>query len=280
MDEVSPLVNDFFRSVGEKVLPWIVEATLPFYAVQNDQIVRDRSGVFLRIGDDHFILTAAHDLKAIVENNIHLYVGWSEDEAVPVPIHDAVFHTSEEQSRDVAVIKLSHECAKHVASSSRPISLSQIAQQWPGDDGFFLVTGYPQEWLAVFPDRIESTPLNYLCRPYQGEDLPTDQFEFDPSLHFHLALPQRAISIQSYEESLLPSKKGIKGISGCGVWWIAGYSPAALKSWNPADVRLIGIEHRYWETQGAIAATKIEFMRNFLAGGFPNVVPAMKIVYP
>jgi|GEM_PF-2778735 len=280
MNDLSPLVSDFIRRVQEEVFPWIIDATLPFYAVQNDKIVRDRSGVFLRIGDDYFILTAAHDLKAIVENNIYLYVGWSEEEAVPVPIHDSVFQTSEEELWDIAIIKLSSESAKSIASSSRPISLSQIASKWTSDDGFFLVSGYPQEWLAVLPDRIESSPLNYLCRPYRGDELPTHSFQFDPAIHFRLEFQQRAYSSRTNGESHLPATDGIKGISGCGVWWISGYTPDALKSWNPSAVQLMGIEHRYWQKEGAIAGTKIEYMLKYLADGFPSVVPAMKLIYP
>lgn len=280
MNQVTPLIKDFLQRVQQEVIPKIVNATLPFYAVQNDQIVRDRSGVFLRIAGDHFILTASHDLKAIVDNNIHLYVGWSEEESAPVPIHDSVFHTSEEDSRDIALIKLTADTAKQVASSSQPISLPTIAQNCEFDNAFYMVSGYPKEWLSVFPDQIESAPLNYLCRPYSGEELPTETFKYDPSVHFQLELQRKAVAVHSLNEVMLPAKEGIKGISGCGVWRIAGYSTEAISSWKPDDVQLVGIEHRYWQKQGAVAATRIEHMLSFLAAGFPQVVPAMRLVYP
>ncbi len=44
MNQVSPLIKGFLQRVQQEVIPKIVNATLPFYAVQNDQIVRDRSG--------------------------------------------------------------------------------------------------------------------------------------------------------------------------------------------------------------------------------------------
>lgn len=104
--EAADRAAEFMTRVQEEALPRIVNSTVPFYAVQDDQVKRDRSGVLLRIADEHFILTASHKLKAIVEAQIHLYVGWDEVEKVPVPIPDAIFHTTEEDNRDVAAIKL------------------------------------------------------------------------------------------------------------------------------------------------------------------------------
>lgn len=86
------LVSGFLKRVQLELLPRIVRATVPFYAVQKNEIKRDRSGIFLRIGEDFFILTASHELKSIVEANIYLYVGWDENDCVPVPIPDARFH--------------------------------------------------------------------------------------------------------------------------------------------------------------------------------------------
>lgn len=276
---LSPFVSDFLERVKKEIVPTIVDATVPFYAVQNDRIVRDRSGVLLRVGDEHFILTASHDLKAIVENDIYLYVGWSEEDLVPVPTIDAVFHTTEEESRDVAVIKLSSESSRRITSSSKPISLRNVARKCPDEQAFYLVSGYPLEWLTVLPDSIESTPLNYLCRLYNGDTLPVDTFQYDPQLHLLLELSRGGKTVNSAQDIPIPAKAGIKGISGCGVWRIVGYSPEAMRDWQPEQVSLVGIEHRYWERQGAVAATRIQYVLAFLAGGFPDVVPAMNLVY-
>jgi hypothetical protein len=68
----------------------------------------------LRIADATFILTASHDLREIVQNNILLYVSWNERTELPIPLHDSRFLTTEYESqlgerdvvRDVAAIKL------------------------------------------------------------------------------------------------------------------------------------------------------------------------------
>jgi hypothetical protein len=279
-ETVSPFVRDFFKRVEGEIVSTIVSATVPFYAVQNDAIVRDRSGVLLRVGDDHFILTASHDLKAIVDNNIYLYVGWCEEDLAPVPIPDAVFHTSDEESLDVAIIKLSTDSAKKILSSSKPISLRSVARECSDEKAFYLVSGYPKEWLSVLPDRIESPPLNYFCRIYEGDALPLDRFKYDPKLHLLLEFNRHGKKVTSTDDTPIPPKSGIRGISGCGVWRIVGYSPNAMRDWKPEQVSLVGIEHRYWEKQGAVATTRIQHVLAFLAGGFPNVLPAMNLVYP
>ena len=130
------------------------------------------------------------------------------------------------------------------------------------------------------PEKIESPPLNYLCRLYDGEDLPTAAFRLDESVHFLLEFQQRAFAIHSESEAALPAVEGIKGISGCGVWWICKRSADAMTAWNADDIRLVGIEHRYWQKQGAVAGTKIEFVLKHLSDAFPSTSAAMTIVYP
>jgi len=271
---------DFLERVEREIVPTILSATVPFYAVQDDNIVRGRSGILLQVGGEYFILTASHDLKAIVENDIYLYVGWCEEDLVPVPIHDAVFHMSDEESLDVAVIKLSTDSTKKILSTSKPISLRNVARKCSDEKAFYLVSGYPKEWLNIFPERIESTPLNYFCLTYKGDNLPLDQFQYDPKLHLLLGFSRDGKKVNSTDDTPIPSKDGICGISGCGVWRIGGYSPNAIKDWQPEQVLLVGIEHTYWQKQGAVAATRIQHVLAFLAGGFPNVIPAMDLYYP
>jgi hypothetical protein len=276
----SPALAAFFQRIHREILPRITRATVPFYVVQNDRIVRDRSGVLLRVGDEHFLLTASHYLKAKVQNSTYLYAGWCEETAIPVPLADAIFHTSEEESRDLAVVKLSSESATQLMSSSTPITLLDVARQCSDEKAYYVVCGYPQEWLRVMPDRIESAPLNYLCATYRGDPLPTDTFMYDARVHLLLDFTRDAYHIQSSQPATLPAKEGIVGISGCGVWRIVGESSHEIKNWKPEDVKLVGIEHRYWQKQGAVAATKVQFLMAFLAESFPQVVPGMNIIYP
>lgn len=274
------LVSDFFEQVRQDAIPRIVRATVPFYAVQDDKIKRDRSGVLVRVGDEYFILTASHELKAIVEANICLYVGQDTTECIPVPIPDSRFHTTEENSRDIAVIKLSSSTASKLLTSSEPIALREIAFAENRRPGFFVVCGYPMAWMTILPDRVDSLPLAFLGRFFQRDPPPTDTFEYDDKLHILIEFTRNAIRSGDFQKCLLPSTDGIKGISGCGVWRVADYSPESLKSWNPKSLQLIGIQHRYWQQQGCIAATWMKFVMERMVAEYPELVPAMRLVYP
>jgi hypothetical protein len=276
--EKFPLANAFLKRVQLELIPRLVRATVPFYAVQNDKIVRDRSGVLLRIADRYFILTASHDLEAIIHNEIHLYVGWSESEGTPYPIADARYHLTEDSSRDIAVIALSPSSVPHILSSHDPISLREIALRIDTSPGFFAVCGYPQEWLSVMPDRVESSPLVFISRFHQGERTATDfEWSFDPQIHGLFELTQNAVRHDNVSV-MLPPSEGMVGISGCGVWRIADWKSSA--SWNPGQCKLVAIEHRYNEKGKYVCATWIPYVVQRLVAEYPDLRPSLQIQYP
>jgi hypothetical protein len=274
-------VTDFLHRIRDEVVPRIVKATVPFYAIQDDKIKRDRSGVLLRVGDELFILTASHDLRAIVNHQIHLYVGWDQEEKVPWPIVDSTFNTSEEEIRDIAVVKLSKEAARKLSATYEPISMREVQRHPDRSDAFFIVCGYPQEWLEVAKDHIDSRPLPYLARLYKTGVPPMDQLNFDPSVHFLIDFSKNAVTLGTKQKAGdWPSRDGMKGISGCGVWRIVGHSQDEMKKWRPDDIALAGIQHRVWYTDECAAATRINYAMHFLEESYPEIGPALRIVYP
>jgi hypothetical protein len=56
----------------------------------------------------------------------------------------------------------------------------------------------------------------------------------------------------------LPATKGIQGISGCGIWKVGRIEGTTLVRFQPDDVELCAIEHRYNEKAGYVVATWIE----------------------
>jgi len=275
-------ISSFLQRVSNELIEKIRKATIPIYAIQNDRVVRDRSGVLLKVGDDCYILTASHDLREIVQNNIYLYAGWSQIDLIPVPIANdkILYHTSDRDVYDIAAIKLTRDVAADIMSSSKPVTLLDVADNCPDEShALYLVCGYPRAWLKVLPNCIESPPLHYLCRSYHGDPLAWTNLAYDPRVHLLLNFTQDAIHIQSQKHIVLPDTEGIKGISGCGVWRIIGDFPRQWRDWKIDDVKLVGIEHTYWESKGVAAATRIQFMNQFLADSYPEVIAAMNIVY-
>jgi len=270
----------FLERVAKEALPRIIGATVPFYAIQNDQVKRDRSGVLLRIGDEYFILTASHNLKAIVESQIHLYVGWDEDEKIPVRIPDAIFHTTEEDSRDVAAIKLSKEAAKRILTTKRAISMRDIRVEPERSPGMFFICGFPQAWTSVSSEEIVSKPLPFITRFFRGETSPNASIKYDPVIHALFDFNRNAIGADKLENVVLPSFQGIRGISGCGVWRVVDWDADSVDSWNADDCKLVAIQHRYFEREKYVHTTWIKFALSRIADDYPEMQAAMNIVYP
>jgi hypothetical protein len=90
-DSMPQFARDFFRRLQKECIPQIEKYTVPFYGIQDDEIKRDRSGVLYKVGGHHFVLTASHDLREIVANNIPLYIDRMDDKSLPIPLGDAIF---------------------------------------------------------------------------------------------------------------------------------------------------------------------------------------------
>lgn len=276
----SSFTKEFFKLVESELLPRIVKATVPFYAVQNDKVVRDRSGVLLQIADEHFILTASHNLRQIVEADIYLYVGWDEEDRVPVPIPDAIFHMTEDDCRDVAAIKLSHETAEQILSQKEPIALRDVTIQEDRSPGLFLVCGFPQAWTTVFEEDIESIPLPFLGKWYSGQPSPKAQIQYDPDIHALFEFHREAIRSNDLQKEELPPFKGIQGISGCGIWRVVDWkqdNPSILRT---DQLRLVAIQHRYYEDYNYIHSTWVKFAVQQIYDNYPDMRNAIRLVYP
>lgn len=271
--------KQLLERVRDRVLPRIIHATIPFYAIQNDNIVRDRSGVLLRVADEYFILTASHDLQKIIKAKIYLYVGWDKDEQIPIPIHEACFHTTEDDCRDVAVIRLTTEVGHKLSETYSPISLHDIRPERDRTRGLFIVVGYPQAWLRVFPNRIESEPLPFISRLYEGSLRPTAEISYNPDIHALFEFTRDAIQGSEFMKMQLPEFKGIQGISGCGVWRICDLG-ASVEEVKPEKCRLVAIQHRYFEKEGYVHGTWIRFAIERLFAEYPHVASATTLIIP
>lgn len=276
----SSFTKEFFKRVESELLPRIVKATVPFYAVQNDKVVRDRSGVLLRIADEHFILTASHGLKAIVEAQIHLYVGWNDNDRVPVPIPDSFFHMTEEDCRDVAAIKLSHETAGKILSEKEPIALRDVTIQENRSLGLFFVCGFPQAWTTVMKDDIESVPLSFLGGFYSGQLSPEAKIQYDRDIHALFEFHREAVRSSDLQKEKLPAFKGIKGISGCGIWRVVNWKRDDPSSLRTDQLQLVAIQHRYYEDYNYVHSTWIRFAVQQIYNNYPEMRNAMSLVYP
>jgi len=270
-----PFASGFLDRVSTGCIPRVESATVPILGVQ-DEIVHDRTGVLYRVGDRRFVLTAAHKLRAIIEHEVPLYLSLNAEDKLPLPLAEAVFHTTEDDGRDVAAISLPTEMASEIEAHREFVRHNEVSLH-ESTPGLYLFLGYPMVWsgIVISESTVYSRPLAFLCREYAGESSPNACH--DDAVHLRLEFDQEAFSVTENAKEILPR---IGGISGCGIWRIADWSTEGFRRWSPAELRLVGIQHSWSEDQGYIRGTKVGYILSRILEEYPDVEPAMNIMYP
>jgi hypothetical protein len=224
---VSARSREFHASLASACLPRIDNATVPILGIQDDQFRHDRTGVLYRVAGHHFVLTAAHDLRKIVELNIPLYLSVNVAGVGPLPLADVKFHSTEvERGRDVAAIWLPPDLAQQIANhkeflNHNQVNLNPIEPRTP-----YVFFGYPMGWSGHFlaENHLFSMPLVFSTFEHEGQ---RDALAFhDPNLHILLNCTRDAVNLQKESIDRLPA---LKGISGCGIWHVADRGANGLR---------------------------------------------------
>src|SRR5262245_45903353 len=199
-----PVLRDFLASTESNCLPGIEKATVPILGVQENHIRHDRTGVLYRIGDHHFILTAAHDLRQIVQANIPLYVSMNAKDCVPDPVTGGKIRSTEVGARDVSAIWLRPDLAQEIARQKDFLRHDQVIVQMAGRRAPYVFFGYPMMWSGhvVAENHIQSRALAFVS--VEHEDQRHSSACHDPSVHLALSFGRDAIDLTHSCSEMLP----------------------------------------------------------------------------
>jgi hypothetical protein len=268
--------RQFFTDINEGCLRRVDRASVPLLGVQDEKIVHDRTGVLYRAGGHHFILSASHSLQKIVEHNIPLYVSMNRPGVMPIGLGPAKFSSTEEIGRDVSAIWLPPEIANEIAKYKDFLPHRQIDLEGADSRGPFAFFGYPMAWSGhVIQDYIVSEGLVFLGFPHTG--LRHKEALYDPKLHMVMGFERDAINELKGGIDRLPR---LKGISGCGIWQVGDIEDKKAVARSTETVTLVGIQHTWYPDLNYVQGTKIRHALAFIQQNFPEVSPAMSIVYP
>jgi hypothetical protein len=284
----------FCERVKSEIIPWVQRSTIPFFHLRKDPLTnehgiigKDRTGVFLRIGDDHFVLTASHGIQGAAASDTFLFMSWDDEEHCCIPLADDQIATTDQATLDVAAIKLSESNAAKLLKRHTPISLLDIARPSFTADGLFLIVGFPRAGTEF----VEQSPLAELREPiletlkYVGKRSAVrwvgEGLTYSPVMHLVLGMPRDSYRAALGQGELLPEHEGIQGISGCGIWLVADRRrKKPLDSIGASDCKLVAIEHTYDQDAGLVAGTWIDLALMVIADRFPETRPALRLVYP
>lgn len=263
--------------------PIIQRHTIAFFGEQDGKQIQCGSGVLLQVGGQHFVLTAAHVLDLLLVHSIPLFLMPGEAGKKLISLTGAVFYSSEMPSSrsrnddvmDVGFVELTAPTASELVPGKTFLRLKDIDVRDPFyPKSWYLTAGYPSEVNVSDYDRRThtSTLLAYASWPYYGERGFPDYFrqEFDLFVHY-----MRNDSTEG-DENVLASVPEPEGVSGCGMWRLAS-ADKPIESWNPDDIRLIGIQRSWSKKFETLRGVRVAHPLAMMAESLPALTPYFRL---
>ena len=210
--------------------------TAPISFVKDRKSEVDRTGVLLQIGEQFFIITAQHDLREILDHGYLPCIPTMRPGMQEIPLLFDNLWYSTTPNVDIAIFVLNTKSATRLKEDYRFLRLGDVRlrERCTPWNSYYLVTGDP----VVNQSRDNEgrkviTSARYLTYAYCGEvSEETD--------------PRRSLLLEYSRESRhTDGRTGCppmpKGLSGCGVWEATCGGDSFL-TWNPKELRLVGIQ--------------------------------------
>ncbi len=268
--------QDLMKDFAEHCAAAVDNVTVRLFGVQENEVKRDRTGVLYRVADEHFVLTASHDLQEIIDRQIPLFLLPSRSEQEPIPLIDCQFHGTEKHGRDVAAIRLTD----HVVTSLPPplefLGHNSVDLNINQATGPFVIFGYPMQWPDQQEEGIHHTKaMVFVASPYTGERH-AEAF-YDPKVNVVLGFDRSAVDLDAHADFTLPHPGGI---SGCGIWRSADWSELPSRSWTNTKPRLVALQHHYFKKSKYVQGTWVAYALDLIVDSYPELRRSMTLIYP
>jgi len=268
--------QEILEQIGSTCIPRMNDLTVPILTITNERICHNRTGVLYRIGDRHFVLTAAHKLRAKVENNTPLYVSVNAENVDPIPLAGATFVSSDGDERDVAAIYLPPDLAQEIGKNKTFLRHHQISHESIQRRTPYVIFGYPGDWSGhvIAEKHIMSMGMAFATFEHEGE-IDTD-FAYRPEVHLAVTFTRDAIKAIDGQKDKLPKPLGV---SGCGIWQVADRNENGIRVRTADTMTLMGIQHNWSPRYGYVLATKIGYLLAIINQQFPDTAELMRLIY-
>lgn len=275
-DNSMAVAQDLMKEFAEHCAAAADNVTVRLFGVQENEVKRDRTGVLYRVADEHFILTAGHDLQGIIDHEIPLFLLPSRAEQEPIHLIDSQFHGTETHGRDVAAIRLTDRVVRSLPPPLEFLGHNNVDLNINQGASPFVIFGYPMQWLDQHEQGIHHTKaMVFVASPYTG-DRHAEAF-YDPKVNVVLGFDRSAVDLGTHADFALPHPRGI---SGCGIWRSADWSDLPRKSWANTKPRLVALQHHYFKESKYVQGTWIAYALDLIVDSYPELGKSMNLIYP
>lgn len=259
----------------------LVRATIPILAAKDDRIVPVGTGVLLKIGTKHFVLTAAHVLDLNIEHHFLFALAPVKKGDLPIPLAGEVVlwrsdfpegvdpkasDARDDDKFDVGFIELSQEIVDQLGSPRRFASLGEIDVSATLHQGCYAFAGYPYK-ISTVDLETRSLSVNLMHYLTELRDPPVDETNLRLVLKF-----RKQNTDQHGNEVEAPDPSGI---SGCGIWRLSIIQP--FDRWTTDQVKLVAIQHSWSKSDSVVYASPIRFLMQAIYRRYPDIRKIMDL---
>jgi len=229
------------------------------------------SGTCIRIGNQYFIATAAHNFLRIESDDQIVIVKpdkWSR-EHVPFIRRNST-SGDDDDNVDVGWIELSFDVQAELNRDFVPLErLRPSANPIPGT--FYLVLGSPAQFVSkelLESGKLAIEPMTLLT--YSPEQA-TSGVSVDPRIDMLLDYSGEARRYDSTRRIVLPEPHGM---SGGSIWEITPPNPGQI--WSPDGASIVGIEKSWIRGKCQLKGTQVRHWLNLISNDFPDLSKIIK----
>lgn len=227
-DEIDALIN---KMTGEKILRHTCQLLTKD---KEGKLKPHGSGVFIVIGDLHFMLTASHVTKDWSDQN-QLYIRIGKSNYVSLVGDLMETDLDKDEKTDLAYVKIDQRIIPDLQKPYIFLPLSKIRDHRKLLEGMnYCVMGYPEKSTAVIDEKIEPVAQAYYLKPSHRKVY--DYYKFSPEITYMFEMNGKGTNIKNGE--IAKTGSHFYGISGCGVWLMIIDNSGPKLS---IEYRLIGI---------------------------------------
>jgi hypothetical protein len=268
---------------------YIGRRTVTFHWEDKDGIPwQNGTGVLLRIAHRVFVITAAHvadEIKAKHDAQEPTFIiGGGMYERRPVPLDRVALISSPMAGKnrqwndlyDIAAVELSPLAIKELEAHSTFLELQQLdLTVGQHDGGYFYIVGFTAASnQADHKRRILTTTTFPILTQLFRRDL-NELVVFDPAIGLVFNFDAHA----GKREGSPRVAPRLGGISGCGIWRVVSANMQFMEC-DPADSKLVAIEHKEVGSSKAIVGTRIKFALQMIFRDYPDLREALTSVFP
>lgn len=226
------------KIVTEVINKNILRHTIQFFNKVNGKLKPYGSGVFTKIYNDYFIITASHVADFFEKNpNDDLRIRVNQKLFINVIGEIKYTDINKSEGVDLAYIKLDTEMIKPLLKPYIPLNIEKIRSHHNLIYAMnYCVLGFPAVNISKDNEPFDTGASFYLTSP--ANDKPYEYHKYNKRDYIVLNMEGKGKDIKTNNKTKINTE--FYGISGCGLWLIL-YTINPLNGKTEIDYRLVGI---------------------------------------